>query len=120
MGCRNLGEKTIVFPKDPGADDDHSTTAPDQSGLSPNFPLLLVAQKRCVQIDRQRESLPLLPDLRLSNGQNRCGYIGQPNHGSRLDGPKRVADAVRDGHPADNPFFAPLLDEEFNSPGAPK
>jgi hypothetical protein len=114
VGRRYLRQESLVFPGDPGPDHGYPTTAADRPGFRPQFSLTLISKERRVKIHSKRESFSVLPDLGSSNGKNGGRHIGQPKHGPRLYGAERVSDAVRDGHSADDPFIASLLDEKLN------
>jgi hypothetical protein len=114
MGRRDLGEEAILFSGDPGADNDYPSAPSDQTGFRLQFSLTLVSEERRMKVDGQGESFPVFSDFGLSDGQNGGRYVGQPDHGPGLDGAEGIADPVRDGHSADDPFLASLFNGKLD------
>jgi hypothetical protein len=114
MVRRYLRQQPITVSQNPGTDYRHSFAPADEAGLGANLSAALVAQKVGVQIDGQRESLASFADFRAADCKHGGGYIGEPDHGPRLDGPEGIQRIFGNRHSADNSVFSSLFDKKLD------
>ena len=110
----HLGQQAAVVTDNLCPYDGHPFALADKARLSPYFTAALVTQQVGIQINGQRKSLAFFTKLVAADSQHGGRDIGQPEHGSSMDGSKGIQCAAGYRHFADNTIFSAFFNKKFD------